>query len=98
MKRTVCFGLISASILCGGIVTADDDWKKEFETVCCQTDNAMSLTDEQLKEYIERCDRIKPAIEALEPSPRKVYLKRWKLCRELFQYVLDTRKVPLPRK
>lgn len=98
MKRAVTIALTTAAILCGGIASADEEWKKEFETVCCQTDNAMSLSDQQLKEYIERCDRIKPAIEALEPSPRKVYLKRWKLCRELFQYVLDSRSVPLPKK
>lgn len=75
------------------VAAAEDDWKKEFETVCCQTDNAMSMSTEQLREYVARCDKIKPAIEALESSPRKVYLKRWKLCRELFKYVLDTRDV-----
>lgn len=97
MKRIVTFALGGILLSLAPIVAAEDDWKKEFETVCCQTDNAMSLTNEQLKEYIDRCDRIKPAIEALEPSPRKVYLKRWKLCRELFKYVLDSRSVPAPK-
>jgi len=97
MKGIVTIALWGMLLASAGAAFAEEEWKKEFETVCCQTDNAMSLTNEQLKEYIDRCDRIRPAIEALEPSPRKVYLKRWKLCRELFKYVLDSRSVPPPK-
>lgn len=96
MNRSIAPLLTAILIFSATAVRAEDDWKKEFETVCCQTDNAMSLSNEQLADFIARCDRIRPAIEALEPSPRKVYLKRWKLCRDLFQYVLDTRSVPAP--
>ena len=33
--------------------------------------------------------RLKPKIEALEATPRKVYLKRLQMCRNLFAYLLE---------
>lgn len=83
--------LLLASLLVASPVWAADEWKKEFDAVCSQTDNAMSMSVEQLRDYVGRCEKLKPAIEALESSPRKVYLKRWQLCRDLFKYVLDSK-------
>jgi len=51
----------------------------------------MVLSTEELKELVARCDRLKPAVEALEPSHRKVYGRRLQLCRDLYQYVLESR-------
>ena len=92
MKR-FCVLLMAACLLSAGAVWAEDDWKKEYELLCSQTDNAMTMSVEQLRDYLSRCDKIKPAIEALEASPRKVFLKRWKLCRDLYKYVLDSKEV-----
>ena len=91
MRMRVLLALF-AGLLIAGSAWGADEWKKEFDAVCSQTDNAMSMTIEQLQEYVSRCEKIKPAIEALEASPRKVYLKRWQLCRDLFKYVLDSKK------
>ena len=74
------------------VSSAGDGWKREFEAVCSRTDDAMEMTPEELKSLVERCDNITPQIEALEPSARKVYLKRLRLCRELFFYVLGTKE------
>lgn len=71
---------------------AGDGWKREFEAVCARTDDAMEMLPEELRSAVERCDRIKPQIEALEPSARKVYLKRLQLCRDLYFYVLVTKE------
>lgn len=75
----------------GGAWAADDEWKKEFELICAQTDNAMNMPVEQLRDFVARCDKIKTSIEALEPSPRKVFMKRLQLCRDLYKYVLDSK-------
>lgn len=92
MKRLLLL-MLCVGVLTVGVARAEDDWKKEFEAVCAQTDGAMSMTVEQLREYVARCEKIKPAIEALEPSPRKVFLKRLQLCRDLYKYVLDSKEV-----
>lgn len=69
--------------------TATAAWKVEFDAVCGQTDNAAALSVAELKQALARCDALKPQIEALEATPRKVYLKRLQMCRNLFAYLLE---------
>jgi hypothetical protein len=71
---------------------ADESWKSDFEKVCGQTDNAAELSIEELKKTLEKCDALKSRIEALEPTPRKIYLKRLQMCRNLFQFMLESRE------
>jgi hypothetical protein len=68
------------------------DWKNEFVDICGKTDNAMSLSKEELKQLIERCDRLRLTVENQEETEKKVYLKRLRLCRELFAYVLESKE------
>ncbi len=74
------------------IAHAQDDWKTEFETVCARTQDAAELGKEELKSLVERCDKLKPRIEKLEETQRKVYLKRLKMCRDLYAFVLESRE------
>jgi hypothetical protein len=71
------------------VAAADELWKAEFDQVCGQTENAADMSTEELKKAIERCDKLKPQIEALEASPRKIYLKRLQMCRNLFAFLLE---------
>ena len=100
--RVVCL-LLAGSLLClAGQPTpsllllpaaaAEEGWKTEFESVCGATDNAMSLSTDDLRKALERCDRLKEQIDRLESSPRKVYLKRLQMCRDLFAYVLASKQ------
>lgn len=68
------------------------EWKAEYESVCSDIDIAMTLSEEELKGRIAKCDQLKPKIEAEEESTRKVYLRRLKMCRELYNYVLENKK------
>ncbi|HET9754441.1 MAG TPA: hypothetical protein VFP52_15830 [Myxococcales bacterium] len=68
------------------------DWKAEFEEVCGKTQEAMSLDTAELRSLIDRCDRLKAAVDALEESARKVYTRRLSACRELYAFVLETRE------
>jgi hypothetical protein len=70
---------------------AGTDWKAEFDRVCGQSDNAMNMTVDELKGALARCDALKSAIEGLEATPRKIYLKRLQMCRNLFGYMLESR-------
>jgi len=71
---------------------ARDDWKKEFDAVCAGTQDAMALSSKELRSLVERCDRLKPVIEGLDESRRKVYSKRLRDCRAVYQFVLDSRE------
>lgn len=73
-------------------IAGSQEWKDEFDNICSRTDIATSLTAEELKTLIERCDRLKITIEGLpDETQRKIYLKRLQMCRELFVYVLKTK-------
>jgi hypothetical protein len=52
----------------------------------------MKLSQDDLKKPIAGCDRLKPAIEALEETPRKVYLKKLQMCRGLLLFVLESKE------
>lgn len=77
---------------------AEQNWKNEFDEICAKNDDAMSLGVDELKNLVQRCDKLKPRIEALDESPRKVYLRRLQLCRELYLFVLESKENPDPSK
>ena len=71
---------------------AEQNWKAEFDEICAKNDDAMSLGVDELRGLIQRCDKLKPRIEALDESPRKVYLRRLQFCRELYLFVLESKE------
>ena len=71
---------------------AEEDWFLEFEAVCSKTQDAMALSTDELRSLLARCEKLKPRVEALDPSRRKVYARRLQLCRDLYQFVVDTRE------
>ncbi len=80
--------------MASGIALAQDDWKTEFETVCARTQEAAGMSRDELKNLVDRCDRLKPRIEKLDETQRKVFLKRLKMCRDLYAFVLETKEKP----
>jgi len=76
-----------------GVVYAQETWKTEFDDICGKTDNSGELTSEEIKNLINRCDKLKGRIEKLDETQRKVYLKRLQMCRDLFVFMLDTKEV-----
>jgi hypothetical protein len=70
---------------------AQDDWKKEFEEVCSQTQDAALFTPEELKGLVGRCDALRPRIEKLDESQKKIYLKRLTMCRDLYAFTLESK-------
>jgi len=71
---------------------AQEEWKTEFDAVCSKTDVAMTLSQEELKGLIARCVQLKTRIEAQEESTRKVYLRRLRMCSDLYGYVLENKE------
>ncbi len=70
----------------------EGDWKQRFETVCAGTQDAMTCSPEELRSFIVECDALLPVMEKLEGAERKVYLKRLKMCRDLYAYVLEAKE------
>lgn len=73
-------------------VYAEDDWKAEFEDICSKTNDAMALTKEEINSLVSRCDKLKPRIEKIDETQKKVYLKRLQMCKDLFIFVLESKE------
>src|SRR5512139_3370060 len=69
-----------------------DDWRKEFDDVCSRTQDAVALSSGELRSLVARCDELKPVIDGLDESRRKVFSKRLRDCRAVYQFVLDSRE------
>ncbi len=67
-------------------------WQAEFDNICAKTEDAMTLSQDELTDLIRRCDNLQPQIEKLDESRRKVYLERLRKCRGLYAYVLDAKR------
>jgi len=71
---------------------AKETWHKEFDAICAKTEDAMTFSQEELTDLIRRCDTLRPQIEKLDESQKKVYLERLRKCRGLYDYVLDAKR------
>jgi uncharacterized protein YdeI (YjbR/CyaY-like superfamily) len=91
---SVLFGmplLTNGAFIATAAVAAQDDWKTEFEDVCSKTQDSMSLSPDELKGLVDRCDALKPRIEKLDETEKKVYLKRLQMCRDLLAFVMQSK-------
>lgn len=104
MKYFILTGIVCAFILGGvagdlpyfdgDVVYAQESWKAEFDEVCSRTQEATELDADTLKDLIQRCDALKVAIEKLTGAEKKVYLRRLKMCRDLYAFVLESKEHP----
>lgn len=92
LAATACAIGFLMGFLPGGIAWPEEEWRPEFEAVCGKTDVSMTLSKEELKDLIKRCEKLEARIGAEEETVRKVYLRRLKMCRDLFGYVLESKE------
>ncbi|MBP1732236.1 MAG: hypothetical protein H6Q55_2665 [Deltaproteobacteria bacterium] len=74
------------------VAYAQDSWQKEFDDICSKTQDAMLFNVEELRNLIARCDALKPRIEKLEASERKVATKKLSVCRDLYEFVREAKE------
>ena len=91
---SVFFGmplLTNGADVAPAVDVAQDDWKTEFEDICSKTQDSMAFTSDELKSLVDRCDALKPRIEKLDETQKKVYLKRLQMCRDLLVFVMQSK-------
>lgn len=52
----------------------------------------MTLTAEELKNLVARCDKLKPLIEKLDETEKKVFLKKLHNCKDMYLFVLESKE------
>ncbi len=70
----------------------DQPWRAEFDEICAKTQDAMALSVDELKQLVERADKLLPQLDGLPEAERKVFAKRLQACRNLYQFVLETKQ------
>ena len=74
----------------------EPDWKEEYGAVCSETQGAVSFSVEKLQEYIGRCEKLQGRLDELNGSnggtEKKVYSRRLKMCRDVYEYTLQYKK------
>ena len=85
--------LVGCLTLCIASHTAygEDAWRTDFDAACAQSNDAMALSVNELKQLIEKCDQLQKVIDKQEETVRKVFLKRLQLCRNLYVFVLESK-------
>lgn len=74
------------------IVYAADTWRDSFDDICGKVSIAGDLNEKELAELIARADKLSPEILKSDDAAKKVYLKRLKSCRGVFEFMLDTKQ------
>ena len=74
------------------VQAAEEAWVQDFNDICAKTPDSMSLSREELQSLIARCEKLKPTIEGLEETRRKVYRKRLEMCKNLLVFVLESKQ------
>lgn len=85
-------GLLLATAFAVQGAQAEPAWKAEFQDVCSKTQDSMALPLEELRSLVARCDKLKPLLDALEESERKVYSRRLRACCDLYAFVIKARE------
>ena len=68
------------------------NWKDSFEEVCSKVDASSTLSIKELEALIDRADKLMPEIQKSEDTAKKVYLRRLKNCRSMFEFSIESKK------
>ncbi|MBJ6800330.1 hypothetical protein [Geomonas propionica] len=85
-------GVIAATLLALALAQplwAEEAWQATFDETCSKSNQAMTMSVQELRDLLAKCDALQKVIETQEESVRKVYLKRLSLCRNLYAYMLE---------
>lgn len=67
-------------------------WKEAFQNICSKVDVSQTLTVKDLEALIAQADKLSPEIQKSDDPSKKVYLRRLKNCRSMFEFAIDSKK------
>ncbi len=90
-------GSIALLVLAGTFTIAPgpafsaEAWQAAFEDICSKVDTSGSLSAKELSTLVERADKLAPEIQASSDPSKKVYLRRLKNCRAMYEFMIETK-------
>ena len=85
-------GVRAVSVAAAEASSAVEAWQAEFNDLCAKTQDATTLSTQELTVLVQRCDALLPQLENLDETRKKVFIGRLQRCRGLYVYVLDSKK------
>lgn len=82
----------TVSLAAPAAARAAEAWKQTFEDICSKVDLTQNMTIKELETLIEQSDKLQPEIQKSEDPAKKIYLKRLKNCRSMFEFSIDSKK------
>lgn len=92
MKKRVPLIILAINLVFVIHAFSQENWRVEFDNLCGKTEETMTMKTEELKDLIDRCDKLRPVIENSESPQRQLFLKRLEKCRNLFVYMLEVKE------
>ncbi len=80
------------TLVSGSPAIAAEAWQAAFEEICSKVDASGSLSAKELSALVERADKLAPEIQASNDPAKKVYLRRLKNCRAMYEFMIETNK------
>jgi hypothetical protein len=85
--------LIAIFICISNLSFADESsWRKEYNSICGNSHEAVLLSNEDLIVRIDRCKELLNTIKASDSPRKKIYIFRFEKCSNLYQYFMDGKK------
>lgn len=69
-----------------------ETWKEAFENICSKVEVSQTLSIKDLEALIAQSDKLTPEIQKSDDPSKKVYLRRLKNCRSMFEFAIDSKK------
>jgi len=71
---------------------AAETWKATFQEVCGKVDASQTLSVKEIEALIVEADKLAPEIQKSDDPSKKIYLKRLKNCRSVYEFMVDSKK------
>ncbi len=80
----VCFSSLSFA--------NEQSWRYEYNSICGDTQKAVTLPGEEINALIDKCDKLLNEIKATDNPRKKIFIFRIEKCRNFYQYISDSTK------
>lgn len=86
------FLAVLISVLSVSGAAAEENWKTAFDEICGKVQGADALSNQEISALMDKADKLMPDIQRSDDPAKKVYLQRLKKCRNMYDFMLETRK------
>ena len=70
----------------------EESWRDEYNSICGDTQEAVTLPREEINTLIDKCDKLLNKIKAADNPRKKTFIFRIERCKKFYQYIVNLTK------